>query len=135
MKLDDKYVLTDLAANCAPKIRPSVVGTYEFLSRCFNSTFFVYEEENEIKAYMVGFPNIDSEGEEYWIYQVCVHGSLRGKKIGSQLFEVFLKKVEEMGYKRIRSQVTNEHSVNLHEKYGFKKIAPDERGWIMELTF
>lgn len=130
--LEDKYAITELANNCAPDLRPSVLGTYEYFARCFKSTFFVYEENNELKGYIVGFPNIDVEGE-YWLYQVCVHRSLRGKKVGSKLIVPFIEKIKELGYKNIRSHANNQHSVNLHEKYGFKKYEQDESGWFMEL--
>lgn len=134
-RMEDKHVLTALAKRCEPQIRPTVVGTYEFLARCFQSTFFVYEEEGEIKAYMVGFPNVDVKGE-IWIYQICVHESLRGKRVGTQLFDAFMKTVKEQGYKTVLSQVTNDISIKLHEKFGLEKKEldperPDKPSWIM----
>ncbi|MFX1450486.1 MAG: GNAT family N-acetyltransferase [Promethearchaeota archaeon] len=133
-ELEDTQQITDVANNCAPNLRPSAFGTYEYFTRCFRSTFLVYEENEEIKGFVVGFPNIDVKGE-YWLYQICVYSELRSKKIGSKLIVPFIEKIKEMGYKNIKSHANNQHSVNLHEKYGFKKYDTDESGWFLELTF
>ena len=131
-ELEDVQAITDLANNCAPDLRPSVFGTYEYFARCFRSTFFVYEENDLIKGYVVGFPNIDVKGE-YWLYQICVHSELRSKKIGSKLIVPFIEEIKKKGNNSIKSHANTQHSANLHEKYGFKTYETDESGWFMEL--
>ncbi|NVM55173.1 MAG: GNAT family N-acetyltransferase [Candidatus Helarchaeota archaeon] len=130
----DKVAITELAENCAPLVRPSVIGTYEFLARCFKNTFFVYEEDSKIIGFLVGFPNTAEEGE-FWIYQICVCDKYRGKRIGSQLFARFFKQLKSEGYTRVRShfKFENKHSKNLHEKFGMKVCGQDDRGWFVEV--
>ncbi|MHA1298329.1 MAG: GNAT family N-acetyltransferase [Candidatus Helarchaeota archaeon] len=132
--LEDVQAITDLANNCAPNLRPSVFGTYEYFTYCFRSTFLVYEDGGKLQGFIVGFPNIDVKGE-FWLYQICVHSSQRGAGIGSKLMIPFIEKVREKGYKTIKSHANNQHSKNLHEKYGFKEYNKDERGWFLELVF
>ena len=133
VQVKDKLAVTNVAEICAPLVRASVVGTYEYLARCFQNTFFVYEDNDEIVGYIVGFPNTNVPGE-FWLYQVAVIGSQRGKKIGSQLFERFMNQVKAEGYEKIRSHYIfgNERSAKIHEKYGFKACGEDERGPFVE---
>ncbi|MHA1377480.1 MAG: GNAT family N-acetyltransferase [Candidatus Helarchaeota archaeon] len=131
---EDVQAITELAQNCAPNLRPSVFGTYEYFTYCFRSTFFVFEEDNEIKGFIVGFPNIDVKGE-YWLYQICVHSSIRSKNVGSKIIVPFIEKIKEMGYTHIKSHANNQHSKNLHEKFGFKEYDQDQSGWFMKLEF
>ncbi|MHA1651087.1 MAG: GNAT family N-acetyltransferase [Candidatus Helarchaeota archaeon] len=135
-KVKDKFEITKLAENCAPFLRPSVIGTYEFLARCFSNTFLVYEEDSKILGFMVGFPNTAVKGE-FWIYQICVCDKYRGKGIGSQLFKRFLELIKSEGYTRVRShfKFDNEHSKRIHEKFGMKICGQDDRGWFVELVF
>ena len=135
-EVEDKVAITELAENCAPLVRPSVVGTYEFLARCFRKTFFVYEENSKLLGFMVGFPNTEISGE-FWIYQVCVNSEFRGKHIGSKLFERFFEQVKADGYKSVKShfKFKNQHSRNLHEKFGMKIYGQDDRGYFVEVVF
>ncbi|MFX0135136.1 MAG: GNAT family N-acetyltransferase [Candidatus Hodarchaeota archaeon] len=134
VQVKDKYAVTEVAENCAPLLRASVYGTYEFLARCFQRTFFVYLDNSKIVGYIVGFPNTSVKGE-FWLYQVGIKEHYRKKYIGSQLLERFIEQVKSDGYKRIRShiQFENEHSKNLHEKFGFKICGQDDKGWFEEL--
>ncbi len=136
VQVKDKFAVTKVAENCAPLLRASVNGTYEFLARCFQRTFFVYLDNSEIIGYIVGFPNTSVKGE-FWLYQVAINEKYRGRHIGSQLMEKFVNQVKADGYKRIRShfQFVNEHSKNLHEKFGFKICGQDDRGWFAEVIF
>lgn len=135
-KVEDKFRITELAENCSPLLRASIDGTYEFLARCFENTFFVYEVNGELIGYIVGFPNTAKKGE-FWLYQVCVCGKHREKRIGSELLEELINQVKSEGYGRIRShlQFVNEHSLNLHRKFGFEIYGQDDRGWFLELIF
>lgn len=134
VKVVDKTEITKLAENCAPLIRASVIGTYEFMARCFKNTFFIYEENSKIIAFIVGFPNTAKQGE-FWIYQACICDKYRSQGIGSQLFEKIINQVKSEGYQRMRSHLRfeNEHSLNLHKKYGFQICGKDDRGWFVEL--
>ena len=129
--VDDKLKIADVAEKCAPWIRNSVVGTYEFLARCFRRYFFVIEDENgDLLGFIVGFPNIDVEGE-FWLYQVAILPEFRRNDLGSILFDALKKKVVEDGYKVMKShyRFDNEKSKNLHAKFGFKLDGTsDERG-------
>ena len=133
-RVKDKFDIKKLADNCEPLVRPSVVGTYEFLVRCFSNTFFVYEEDSELIGFMVGFPNTAEKGE-FWIYQICVNNKYRGKGIGSQLFKRLFEQMRAEGYERVRShfKFENEHSRNIHEKFGMKICGQDDRGWFAEV--
>ncbi|NVM01908.1 MAG: GNAT family N-acetyltransferase [Candidatus Helarchaeota archaeon] len=136
VQVKDKHAVTEVAENGAPLLRASVYGTYEFLARCFQRTFFVYLENSKIIGYIVGFPNT-SVKEEFWLYQVGVIEKYRGRNIGSQLLKKLIDQVKSDGYKRIRShfQFANEHSKNLHEKFGFKICGQNDEGLFGELVF
>ena len=131
-EIKDAKSIADLAQDCSGFMRSSVEGTYEYLIRCFRSTFLVYEDKEEIKGFVVSFPNIDIEGE-YWIYQICINGSLRGKGIGYKLLSPLIKIIQEKGYKILKTHANNQHSYNLHKKCGFKPYEDDGSGWFMEL--
>ena len=136
VQIKDKFAVTEVAENCVPDLRASVVGTYEFFARCFQRTFFVFEENDKIIGYIVGFPNTSVEGE-FWLYQVGIIDKYREKGIGSQLLEKFTSQVELDGYKNIKShfKFENERSRNLHEKFGFKICGHDDRGYFAQLIF
>lgn len=135
-KVDDKFAIAELAESCAPFLRPSVVGTYEFFGRCFSNTFFVYEEEGKIVGFIVGFPNTAKPGE-FWLYQVGINPEFRGKGIGSKLFARLIGQAKSEGYKCMRShfKFENKHSRALHEKFGMKICGEDDRGWFVEVVF
>jgi GNAT superfamily N-acetyltransferase len=132
--IEDKFQIEKLAQKCSPNMRPSTAGTYEYLARCFKKTFFVYEENSKILGYIVGFPNTSKLGE-FWLYQVCVSRNHRRKGIGSMLFERIIDEIKLGGYKIIKShfQFPNQHSRNLHEKFGFKIYDEDDIGWFARL--
>jgi L-amino acid N-acyltransferase YncA len=135
-EVSDKVAITELAEKCAPYVRPSVVGTYEFMARCFRNTFFVYEENSKILGFVVGFPNTAVKGE-FWIYQVCLCKKCRSKGTGSALFERLFQQVKSEGYRCIRShfKFDNELSRKLHEKFGMKVYDKDDRGWFTQINF
>ncbi len=130
-EIEDKIKIAEVAEKCAPWVRNSVMGTYEFLARCFRRYFFVIERENnELLGFIVGFPNIDIEGE-FWLYQVAVLPEVRRNDLGSKLFDALKKQVVEDGYKVMKShyRFDNEKSKNLHAKFGFTPDGTaDERG-------
>jgi GNAT superfamily N-acetyltransferase len=138
VEVSDKVAITELAKKCAPFLRPSVIGTYEFLARCFRNTFFVYEENkgvsSKILGFIVGFPNTDVQGE-FWIYQACLCKKCRSKGIGSLLFERLLQQVKSEGYTSVRSHFKFDNAISkkLHEKFGIKIYDQDDRGWFAEL--
>jgi len=129
----DAPIITKVAENCLPFLRPSVEGTYEFLARCFQNTFFVFEENTEIVGFIVGFPNTAAPGE-FWIYQCAILSEWRGRGIGSKLFEALFRQVRSEGYKRVRShyKFDNQHSANLHSKFNMKICGKDARGYFVE---
>jgi len=43
VKIEDAPKVTEVAKKCAPWVRNSVTGTYEFLARCFKRYFFILE--------------------------------------------------------------------------------------------
>ncbi len=134
--VEDKVAVFELAQSCIPWLRASVVGTYEFFARCFRNTFFVYEENNKIIGYLVGFPNTAVKGE-FWIYQIGMYEEHRGKGIGSKLFARMVEQVKSEGYNSMRShfKFKNKHSRALHEKFGMKIYGEDDRGWFVEVKF
>ena len=136
VKVKDKHRILKLARHCAPLVRVSVLGTYEFLARCFSNTFFIYEEGGEIIGFIVGFPNT-AEVSEFWIYQIGINEDHRGQGIGSKLLSKLITQVKSEDYRYIRShyQFGNEHSHNLHSKFGFKICGQDENGYFTELIF
>ncbi len=135
-RVKDKFAITEVAEKCTPLVRASVVGTYEFMARCFQNTFFIYEQNGKIIGYILGFPNTSMQGE-FWLYQVAVLEPYREQKIGSQLFERFIIQVQAEGYKRIRSHYifSNARSANIHAKFGFKICGEDDRGPFVEKIF
>lgn len=135
-EVTDKLAVAELAESCIPWLRASVVGTYEFLARCFRNTFFVYEENDKILGYLVGFPNTAVEGE-FWIYQIGIYEAHRGKSIGSKLFARMVEQMKLEGYRSMRShfKFENKHSRALHEKFGMKIYGKDDRGWFVEVKF
>lgn len=136
VKIKDAPIITMIAANCDPLLRPSVEGTYEYLARCFSDTFFIYEENEKIIGFIVGFPNT-AKPKEFWIYQAGILDKWRGQGIGSQLFSVLFDSVKSKGYNHILShyKFSNEHSANLHKKFGMKICGQDDRGYFVEILF
>ncbi|MBD3230893.1 MAG: GNAT family N-acetyltransferase [Candidatus Lokiarchaeota archaeon] len=136
VKIKEAPIIARIAANCSPSMRPSVEGTYEYLARCFSNTFFVYEKDDEIIGFIVGFPNTAELGE-FWIYQCGILNKWRGKGIGSELFTAIFDAVKAEGYKSIRShyKFSNTHSANLHKKFGMEICGQDERGYFVEIIF
>lgn len=134
VKVNDKTLITEIAEDSEPYVRPSVVGTYEYLARCFQRTFFLYEENSTPIGFIVGFPNTSTEGE-FWLYQIAIKKSYREKGIGSKLFEAFINQVRVDGFVKIRShyKFDNERSAKAHAKFGFKKCGEDDRGIFVEL--
>ncbi|NHI91304.1 MAG: GNAT family N-acetyltransferase [Candidatus Lokiarchaeota archaeon] len=133
-KVKDKFAVTEIAENSIPFVRPSVAGTYEYLARCFQRTFFIYEENSKPMGFIVGFPNTSAEGE-FWLYQIAIREEYREKGIGSKLFEAFIAQVKNDGYIKIRShyKFENERSAKAHAKFGFERCGKDDRGWFVEL--
>ena len=133
-KIKDKLIITEIAEDSEPFVRPSVVGTYEYLVRCFQRSFFIYEEKSKPIGFLVGFPNTSSEGE-FWLYQIAIRKGHREKGIGSKLFEAFINQVKADGYQKIRShyKFDNDRSAKTHAKFGFKQCGKDERGPFVEL--
>ncbi|MHA1229904.1 MAG: GNAT family N-acetyltransferase [Candidatus Helarchaeota archaeon] len=133
VKVSDAPEIVKVAENCSPLLRNSVEGTYEFLARCFSNTFFVYEENDTVIGYIVGFPNTAKLGE-FWIYQVGVIDKYRGKGIGSKLFKALFDQVKSEKYERIRSHYIfeNKVSANLHKKFGMEICGQDNRGYFVE---
>jgi L-amino acid N-acyltransferase YncA len=130
-EIEDTVKIAEVAERCAPWVRNSVVGTYEFLARCFRRYFFVIEgDHGQLLGYIVGFPNIDVD-REFWLYQVAVLPEVRRNDLGSKLFDALKKKVVEDGYAVMKShyRFDNEKSKILHAKFGFKPDGTsDERG-------
>jgi len=133
-KVEDAKIITEIAKNYAPMLRPSVEGTYEYLARCFSNTFFVYEIEGEIVGFIVGFPNTNKQ-DEFWIYQIAVLDKYRKKGIGTKLFKRLLDQVKKEGYKSIKSHYIfeNKASEALHKKFGMNIFSSDERGYFVKL--
>ncbi|MHA1266089.1 MAG: GNAT family N-acetyltransferase [Candidatus Helarchaeota archaeon] len=136
VQVKDKFEIAALAEACVPWLRASVVGTYEFLARCFSNTFFVYEEQGKIIGFIVGFPNTAVKGE-FWLYQVGIYEEYRGRGIGSKLLARLIEQVKAEGYACMRShfKFENKHSRALHEKFGMKVCGQDDRGWFVEVKF
>ena len=136
VKVKDKFLIAEIAEKSTPYVRASVVGTYEFLARCFQRTFFLCEADSKPVGYIVGFPNTSSEGE-FWLYQIAIIEEYREQGIGSQLFEAFINQVKADGYAKIRShyKFDNDRSAKAHAKFGFKICGKDDRGPFVELIF
>ena len=49
VQVKDKHSVTQVAESGAPLLRASVYGTYEYLARCFQRTFFVYLENSKMR--------------------------------------------------------------------------------------
>ena len=136
VQVKDKFLVTEIAEKSIPYIRSSVVGTYEYLARCFQRSFFLCEDNSKPIGFIVGFPNTSSEGE-FWLYQIAILEEYREKGIGSMLFKAFIKQVKSDGYDKIRShyKFDNERSAKAHAKFSFKPCGKeDDRGPFVELT-
>ena len=82
-----------------------------------HAIMFCAEVEAQIVGAIVAFPCLD---ERYCLHKVFVQRDFRDQGIGSQLFEVLLKEIDEKGASVFLTvDPGNEAAIALYEKWGF----------------
>ncbi|AEM84777.1 GNAT family N-acetyltransferase [Streptomyces violaceusniger] len=86
----------------------------------FSGTSLVLEDEDGIKAFLVGFHAADNDDEAY-IHFVGVDPQLRGQGVGGRLYTAFFQRAAEAGRREVRAITSpaNTGSVAFHRAMGF----------------
>ena len=94
----------------------------------FAGTSLVLEEDDELVAFLLGFPSVDDPDEAY-VHFVGVAPSRRGAGVGRALHDAFADRMRERGVRRIRCVTSpiNTASVAFHEAIGFRVDDGDEQ--------
>ncbi|WP_142785612.1 GNAT family N-acetyltransferase [Changchengzhania lutea] len=88
--------------------------------------FIVFEEDHDILGYAYGSKWRPKPAYKKTVETtVYVKHGLHGKQIGTKLYAKLLELLEQEQYHSALGALTlpNDASVNLHEKFGFKKVA------------
>jgi GNAT superfamily N-acetyltransferase len=86
----------------------------------FQQTCFVYEENDLLLGFLIGFISQTNKNEAY-IHYICVHPEYRQMKIARTLYEAFINCVQQEGCNTIRciTSPMNKSSIAFHTKMGF----------------
>lgn len=87
--------------------------------------WIVYEENEEILGYAYGGPMLTRAAYQWTVESsVYVSEKVKGKGIGSQLYDVLLDTLTKQGFCVCYALVIAENaaSVKMHEKYGFSRV-------------
>jgi phosphinothricin acetyltransferase len=88
--------------------------------------WLVYEEKNRIAGYAYASKWKGRCAYRYSVEStVYLNPTLRGKGVGSVLYQALLDKLKSQGYHTVIGGISlpNETSIKLHEKFGFRKVA------------
>jgi phosphinothricin acetyltransferase len=88
--------------------------------------WLVYEEQNRIAGYAYASKWKGRCAYRYSVEStVYLNPTLRGKGVGSVLYQALLDKLKSQGYHTVIGGISlpNETSIKLHEKFGFRKVA------------
>lgn len=88
--------------------------------------WLVYEEQNRIAGYAYASKWKGRCAYRYSVEStVYLNPTLRGKGVGSVLYEALLDILKSQGYHTVLGGISlpNEASIKLHEKFGFRKVA------------
>lgn len=93
----------------------------------FSSTSLVLEDDEEIRAFLIGFYAADNE-EEAYIHFVGVEPMLRGQGLARRLYTAFLRRAAEAGRRQVHAITSpgNIGSIAFHQAMGFT-IEPGDR--------
>ena len=118
---EDSTEIERLAGMCSP-LRASVAGTYEYFALCLKR-YFLVAEGSRIVGFIIGLPKIDIE-EECWIYQIATDPAYREEKIAASLLDEEIKRFKSDEFKNIKTRIlaTNNPSMELFMKYGFRRV-------------
>ena len=87
-----------------------------------NMCYLVYDNKNKLIAYLIGdFRTLSDSRNVYYISYVYVVESYRGKKIGSQLMNILMRKCKLNGTNVIilTCDTHDKRLVNFYKRYGF----------------
>jgi RimJ/RimL family protein N-acetyltransferase len=92
----------------------------------FSRTSLVVEDDEGIRAFLVGFYSADNEDDAY-IHFVGVSPSLRGQGVARSLYTAFFQRAAEAGRRRVRAVTSpvNAGSIAFHRAMGFDLEAGD----------
>jgi phosphinothricin acetyltransferase len=88
--------------------------------------WLVYEEQNRIAGYAYASKWKGRCAYRYSVEStVYLNPTLRGKGVGSVLYQALLDILKSQGYHTVLGGISlpNEASIKLHEKFGFRKVA------------
>ncbi|MFI5976287.1 GNAT family N-acetyltransferase [Streptomyces sp. NPDC051452] len=93
----------------------------------FSRTSLVLEDDEGIRAFLIGFHAADNE-EEAYIHFVGVDPSLRGQGLARRLYTAFLRHAAEAGRRHVRAITSpgNTGSISFHQAMGFT-VEPGDR--------
>lgn len=100
---------------------------YKIILRYFGETCFVAEENNNLIGFVMGFTSQFYENT-YFLWQIGVKLSMRGKGMGKMLLQEVEREVKKLRCERIELTIDPENrpSLKLFEKMGYKNISSNE---------
>ncbi len=124
-KIYKHYILTSIAT-----FEEEVISEGEMQKRILAKTktypWFVYEDDNQILGYAyAGTWNPRAAYKQTAEVSIYLSETAVGKGVGSKLYRALIDLLKEQGYHTLIGGISlpNEASVNLHEKFGFEKVA------------
>lgn len=95
----------------------------------FQNSSFIYEIENKIAGFLIGFESQSVEGQGY-VHFVGVDPQLRKQHIASKLYSSFFDFCKASGIKTVKciTSPINKTSIAFHQKLGFRATMYDVHG-------
>ena len=120
---EDFLRVHEFTAGCPP-MENYPEHVYKILLRYFGDYCFIAEENEQIIGFVLGIVPQSFEGT-YFLWDIGVTPSYRGKGIGKRLVREVENELSKMGFKRIELTIdpANLPSRKLFEKMGFKNIS------------
>ncbi len=104
---------------------------YKIILRYFGNSCFVADYNGDIVGFLLGFVS-QVHDKTYFMWQIGVDPSIRGKGIGKMLLEKAEKEARKLGCSRIELTIDpkNKLSKRLFEKMGYINVSAKEGDFV-----
>jgi len=123
---EDFLKIYEIGEYCSPMIneRKSI---YHIFTKFFKQTSLVFEDNGEIKGFLLGFIS-QEDPEDSYIHLLCINNDLRGQNLGSNLVDEFIKIVSSYGCRKVFliCKPFNKVAIKFYTKIGFLSLESDE---------
>ncbi|HEX7467023.1 MAG TPA: GNAT family N-acetyltransferase [Methanobacterium sp.] len=123
---EDFLKIYEVGEYCSPMTneRKSI---YHMFTKFFKQTSLVFEDNGEIKGFLLGFIS-QEDPEDSYIHLLCIKNDLRGQNLGSNLVDEFIKIVSSHGCRKVFliCKPSNKSAIRFYNKIGFLSLQSDE---------